>query len=232
MRGRKKTYVIDLQDSELEQLRRTVASRKSSHSEVRRAQVVLTCWEHPDFPDEQVALAVSCSAGMVRKWRKRWVETRSLKEAPRSGRPRVFPPEVRAQATALACSSPEAAGVPLARWSYAELAAKLIALGLVVALAASTVWRWLHAERIKPWRYHFWQHAIDSHFLARAVPVLRLYEQAVALLQQGIWVVCVDEKTSIQAREGFTHPTRQPRVNRSTWRRATIAAGRCNCLPL
>jgi hypothetical protein len=31
--------------------------------------------------------------------------------------------------------------------------------------------------------------------------VLRLYERAKELLQSGIWVVCVDEKTSIQARK-------------------------------
>ena len=92
MRGRKKTYEIELNETEVAQLRRVVASRKSSQSEVRRAKVVLTCWEHPDWTDEQVASAVSCSAGMVRKWRKRWGETHSLQEAPRSGRPRVFSP--------------------------------------------------------------------------------------------------------------------------------------------
>lgn len=117
-----------------------------------------------------------------------------------------FPPEVRAQATALACSLPAEQDVPVARWSYAELAAKLVALQVVVSVAVSTVWRWLQAERLKPWRYHFWQHVKDPDFLARAEPVLRLYEQAKQLLTQGIWVVCVDEKTSLQAREGVDPP--------------------------
>lgn len=40
----------------------------------------------------------------------------------------------------------------------------------------------------------------------RARPVLRLYEQATSLLDQGIWVVCTDEKTSIQAREAEQAP--------------------------
>ena len=205
MRGRKKSYVVQLDEAEAAQLRRVVASRKSPQSEVLRAKVILTCGEHPDWTDDQTAAAVGCSAGMVRKWRKRWVETHSLKEAPRPGRPRSFSSEARAQATALACSPPEAVGVPLARWSCAELAAALIALGIVASIAASTVWRWLKAERVKPWRYHNWQHVIDPLFLERARRVLRLYEQAVALLKQGIWVICVDEKTSIQAREGV-HP--------------------------
>jgi hypothetical protein len=43
-------------------------------------------------------------------------------------------------------------------------------------------------------------------FLLRARPVLRLYEQARSLLQEGTWVVCVDEKTSIQAREAEQAP--------------------------
>jgi transposase len=114
----------------------------------------------------------------------------------------VFPPEVRAQATAVACSRPREEGVPLARWSNAEIAGRLIALGMVVSVAASTVGRWLASEKIRPWRYHSWQHILDPQaFLERACPVLRLYERAKELLKSGIWVVCVDEKTSIQARK-------------------------------
>ncbi len=118
------------------------------------------------------------------------------------GLPGVFPPEVRAQATALACSLPQEEGVPLARWSYAEIAHRLIALGLVVSIAVSTIARWLKAEKLKPWRYHTWQHILDPQaFLERARPILRFYQQAKSLLKKGVWVVCVDEKTSIQARK-------------------------------
>jgi hypothetical protein len=35
---------------------------------------------------------------------------------------------------------------------------------------------------------------------------LRLYERAATLLEQGIWVICTDEKTSIQAREAEQAP--------------------------
>ncbi len=92
--------------------------------------------------------------------------------------------------------------MPLARWSYAEIARRLVALQVVDSIAASTVARWLAAEKLKPWRYHTWQRILDPQaFLERARPVLRLYEQAQALLQEGVWIVCVDEKTSIQARE-------------------------------
>jgi len=75
------------------------------------------------------------------------------------------------------------------------------------APSARTVGRWLKAERIRPWRYHQWQHLHDLElFLVRARSVLQAYPQAKALLTQGIWLVCMDEKTSIQAREGEKPP--------------------------
>jgi hypothetical protein len=102
--------------------------------------------------------------------------------------------------------------MPLVRWSAAEIARCLITLGIVACISASTVGRWLAQERIRPWRYHTWQHILDPKaFLARARPVLRLYERAQTLLAKGVWVVCTDEKTSIQARkrEQPTEPARR-----------------------
>jgi len=114
----------------------------------------------------------------------------------------VFPPEVRAQVTATACSLPRTHKVPLARWSRAELARR-VAAACPVVVSPSTVGRWLQAEKIRPWRYRLWQHIHDpSAFLQRARPILQLYGRAHSLLEQGTWVVCVDEKTSIQARQG------------------------------
>jgi hypothetical protein len=74
-------------------------------------------------------------------------------------------------------------------------------------ISASTVGRWLKAERLRPWRYHAWQHIHDPvSFLQRARPVLEAYGQARALLRAGTWLLCLDEKTSIQAREGEQPP--------------------------
>jgi len=74
-------------------------------------------------------------------------------------------------------------------------------------ISPRSIGRWLSAEQIHPWRFHSWQHIQEPEtFLQRARPVLRLYEHAMALLQDGTWVVCVDEKTSIQAREAEQAP--------------------------
>jgi transposase len=123
------------------------------------------------------------------------------------GRRGVFPPQVRAQVTAIACSLPRPCQVPLSRWSRAELARRVAQDPSLPRISASTVGRWLKAERLRPWRYHAWQHIHDPHvFLERARPVLQAYAQARGLLREGTWLVCLDEKTSIQAREGEQPP--------------------------
>lgn len=123
----------------------------------------------------------------------------------------VFPPQVRVQVTAIACSLPKQEQVPLSRWSRAELARRVALDPALPRLSASTVGRWLKAEHLRPWRYHAWQHIHDPvSFLQRARPVLSAYSQAQAFLRQGIWLVSLDEKTSIQAREG-EYPARPAR---------------------
>jgi hypothetical protein len=67
--------------------------------------------------------------------------------------------------------------------TYAEIAQRL------VTIATSTIWRWLQAERIKPWRYHAWQHVRDPRFLELAKPVLRLYELAHTRRVGGVYRV-------------------------------------------
>jgi hypothetical protein len=97
--------------------------------------------------------------------------------------------------------------VPLARWSRAELVREIAKHPALVDVSAGTLGRWLVQEQIRPWRYRMWQHIHDgATFLSRARPVLQLYSQARALYQGGTWVVCVDEKTSIQAREAEQAP--------------------------
>ena len=90
----------------------------------------------------------------------------------------------------------------MSRWSLAEIAKRLKDLPIAPRMSPSTVWRWFQADTLKPWRFHHWQHILDRQkFLERARPLLEVSEQAVELLRNGVWAVCVDEKTSIQARQ-------------------------------
>jgi hypothetical protein len=126
---------------------------------------------------------------------------------PDPGHRSVFPPEVRAQAIALACSLPKEKEVALSRWSLAEMVQYLLSIQIAIGISASTLYRWLSSDKLKPWQYHNWQHILDPQkFLERARPVLEIYAQARELLRNGIWAVCVDEKTSIQARQLAEEP--------------------------
>jgi DDE superfamily endonuclease len=110
---------------------------------------------------------------------------------------------VRAEVIAMACSLPAEHGVPLSRWSADELAREAVGRGIVERISGVTVWRWLSADAIKPWQHRSWIFPRDPRFAERAGPILDLYQGRWQgeLLHPGDYVVCADEKPSIQARK-------------------------------
>jgi len=115
---------------------------------------------------------------------------------------RLFPPQVRAEVIRLACERPADSQVPLARWSSAELAAEVITRGICEQISGMTVWRWLSEDAIKPWQHRSWIFPRDPEFTVKAGRILDLYagRWEGELLHPGGFVVCCDEKPSIQAR--------------------------------
>ncbi len=102
----------------------------------------------------------------------------------------------------MACELPVVGGVPLSRWSSAELAREAIGRGIVEQISGVTVWRWLSEDAIKPWQHRSWIFPRDPLFAERAGPILDLYagRWQGERLHPGDYVVCADEKPSIQAR--------------------------------
>jgi hypothetical protein len=92
MPGPKPAYPIELTDDEALQLRRLIRAHTSAQTLVVRAKIVLTAAEQPTWTAQQIAAHSGTSDRMVRKWRQRWSQTRSLSDAPRSGAPRHFSP--------------------------------------------------------------------------------------------------------------------------------------------
>jgi transposase len=176
-----------------------------------RARIVLAAADGRS--NAGIAREVGVCEDTVRKWRRRYADGRlaGLADAPRSGRPPGFSPVQRAQVVALACELPASRGVPLSRWSSFELACEAIEAGIVVDISPSTVTRWLAADAIKPWQYRSWIAPRAPDFASKATVVLDLYARVWdgQPLGPDDYVLCSDEKTSIQAR-CRCHPTLPP----------------------
>jgi len=127
----------------------------------------------------------------------------------------VFPPQEVAQVKAIACELPREHDVPLSRFSRAELH-RLVIERAVCEASASTIARWLSEDAIKPWQHRSWIFPRDPRFVAKAGPVLDLYERRWEgeLLHPGDFVICADEKTQIQARRRDS-PTTAPAPGRA-----------------
>jgi hypothetical protein len=109
---------------------------------------------------------------------------------------------VRAEVIRLACERPNDSDDPLARRSSCELAREAIARGIAEHISGVTVWRWLSEDAIKPWQHRSWIFPRDPDFAAKAGRVLDLYagRWEGERLHPGDYVICADEKPSIQAR--------------------------------
>jgi transposase len=178
-----------------------------------------------------IAAELGICIDTVRKWRSRFAIGRlpGLADAPRSGRPPVFTAADRAEVIALACTLPAESGVPLSKWSGPDLARELAAR-CGIAVSASTIRRWLAGDALKPWQHRSWISVRDPEFAARAARVLDLYAGTWdgRPLGAGDYVICADEKTSIQAR-CRCHPTlpagkaRAMRIEHDYQRRGALA---------
>ena len=94
------------------------------------------------------------------------------------------------------------AGVPLARWSLPELRREVLTRGLVATVSGTTLWRWLDADAIRPWRHRSWLFPRDPQFAECADPILDLYECRWDGRPLGPrdYVISAEEKTSLGAR--------------------------------
>jgi len=114
---------------------------------------------------------------------------------------RLFPPLQQHQIVALATQVPVEQGHPITQWSMTDLERAAVAQEIVASISPATIWRLLEQAAIKPHRWHYWLNSNDPQFEAKMQELVGLYLQAVAMYQRGEVLLCVDEKTSIQALE-------------------------------
>jgi transposase len=202
---------VRLAAAQRHRLKKTARGHSSPHRDRLRAQIVLDA--AGDYTNAAIARRRHVSVDTVRKWRGRFAAegVPGLGDRKRCGRPSRFTAVQQAQVKALACELPATTGVPLSRWSSTELADEAVTAGVVEAISASTVQRWLRRDALKPWQYRSWIAPRAADFAQRAAVVLDLYAGLFdgEGLGEGDYVLCSDEKTSIQAR-CRCHPTLPP----------------------
>ena len=181
----RKATPITLNADERTQLSRLANSRSLPHGLVRRAQIVLACADGE--PGNSIAQRLKVNKNTVVKWRKRYLEhgLQGLHDELRPGRPRTHQDERVAEVinTALHTTPPNAT-----HWSVRAMAEH-------TGISKSTVQRWFDLFGVQPHRQRHFKLSTDPFFIEKVRDIVGLYlnppDHAV--------VLCVDEKTQIQA---------------------------------
>lgn len=116
----------------------------------------------------------------------------------------------------MACELPARLGLPLSRFSRAELRRHVLSLGIVAEISGITIWRWLREDAIRPWTHRSWIFPKDPDFANKAGRVLDLYHRCWQGRRLGPrdFVISADEKTQIPIRSRH-HPITPPGPGRS-----------------
>jgi len=216
-------YLIVLSAEEEPVLIARAWSVRGPYRDRLRARIMLAA--AAGMANAAIAMHLDVHVDTVRKWRRRFAAARlaGLKDAPRSGRPRVFTVADRAEAVALACALPAESGLPLSKWSCPELARELAA-HCQITVSASTIGRWLASDALKPWQQRSWISVRDPGFAAKATVILDLYRgvlprpAAAPVTRSSRWTPSPPSRRALAA----TPPARPDRAGRA--RGARIAA--------
>jgi transposase len=195
---------LTVTDEERETLRRWSRRPKSPHSLAQRSRIVLECANGAD--NVAVAAKLDVHEATVSKWRRRFIERRldGLVDEPRPGAPRTISDD---DVERVIVRTLEDKPADATHWSTRDLAAR-------VGMSASSVGRIWQAFGLKPWLVDTFKLSEDPMFVEKVRDVVGLYlnppDHAV--------VLCVDEKTSIQAldRTQPSLPMRPGQVERRT----------------
>lgn len=177
---------IHLSAEENQELLTMSRSHKLEKRYVDRAMIILHSAEGRSL--DKIIELTGKSRPIVNKWRSRFREYRleGLKDAPRSGKPKTITPEQKALVIEKACTKP---GEGYTNWSQVRIAKK-------VGISQSRVCQILKKADLKPHKVEYWcGKSRDPEFEPKMVNIIGLYMSP----PENAIVICVDEKTQIQA---------------------------------
>jgi transposase len=177
--------VIVLTDAERAELEGWARRRTSAAGLALRSRIVLAAADGESNSDMAARMGISRST--VQRWRNRFVDQRcdGLLDEPRPGRPRVVGD---AQIEALITATLETTPADATQWSTRSMATHL---GLSQSMV-SRVWR---AFGLAPHKQDSWKLSKDPLFVEKVRDIVGLYLDP----PERALVLCVDEKTQIQA---------------------------------
>src|SRR5215831_17428096 len=183
-RGRPQQALL-LTEEERARLESMAHRARSQPLLARRARVVLACGEGLD--NHAVARKLRCWLGMVGKWRARFLKVRleGLYDEPRPGAPRKVSDE---QVERVVIQTLESTPRGQTHWSTRELA-KVTGMS---RMAISRIW---HAFGLQPHRTETFKLSPDPQLIEKVRDIVGLYMNP----PDRALVVCVDEKSQIQA---------------------------------
>lgn len=178
---------ISLSDPERTELVRVVRARTSEQRAALRARVVLLAAKGER--NEAIAKRVGLSPRKVGQWRRRFAERRlkGLEDLPRPGAPRRFSHDQRLGVFKTACSCPPEGET---HWTVRSLAQ-------ATGIGKSQVHAILSQADLKPHQVRSWLTSLDPDFDTKQAEVCGLYLKP----PEGAIVICLDEKTGVQAKE-------------------------------
>ncbi len=169
------------------ELEKLVRRRKTAQDLALRAKIVLRCAD--GATNQRVAGEAGVCAHTVGKWRERSARDRleGLRDGPRSGAPRTVTDERVAE---LLVRTLETMPADATHWSTRAMAA-------ACGLSPATVQRVWHAFGLKPHRAETFKLSADPEFVDKVRDIVGLYLSP----PDRALVLCVDEKTEMQAIE-------------------------------
>lgn len=190
-----KPHPVVLSAQQREELRIRAAGLQRPYREVVRARIVLALAEDPS--PSAVASRLGIDRKTVTRWRDRFLlwDIDGLRDRERSGRPPRIDPVSRCEVIAMACARPREHGVDRNTWTYTALCEAWQQLHPEQLIARSSVIRILLDADLRPHRMKMWCHSTDPLFREKTAEICDLYLNP----PEGSVVVCVDEKTGIQA---------------------------------
>ena len=178
---------LTLSGEQQEQLKAVAASTSLPHGLVVRARMILACAK--GLSNAAVAAKVGASPQAVGKWRRRFLEhgVEGLHDELRPGRPRTYDDEkVAAVINRALQQKPDEA----THWSVRLMAS-------AEGVSKSTVQRWFALFGVKPHLQETFKLSTDPFCIEKVRDIVGLYLNP----PEHALVLCVDEKSQIQALE-------------------------------